>query len=115
MKIKCINNKDFANRLTVGKVYDAERTPFGYYVVDDTETAKLFFSENRFEVVRNVEHPQHYNQGIECWDYTTSHDMNFLQGNIIKYVTRYRHKNGIEDLKKALQYLNKLIEVESNK
>ena len=59
-----------------------------------------------------VNHPNHYTQGIECWDYITSHNMNYLQGNIIKYVTRYKHKNGLEDLKKAQAYINKLIETE---
>ena len=34
----------------------------------------------------------------------------YLQGNIIKYLWRYRYKNGVEDLKKAQWYLNKLIE-----
>ena len=58
-----------------------------------------------------VEHPQHYNNGIECWDYTTSHNMGFLEGNVIKYITRYQHKNGLEDLLKAQAYLNKLIDV----
>lgn len=62
-----------------------------------------------------VNHPEHYNKGIECWDYTTSHNMGFLDGNVIKYVTRYRHKNGIQDLHKAMEYLKKLIEVEENK
>ena len=61
-----------------------------------------------------VEHPNHYNQGIECWDYVVSHGLGFLEGNIIKYVTRYKHKNGLEELKKAKEYLDKLIEVESN-
>jgi len=59
-----------------------------------------------------VIHPNHYNQGIEAWDYIISHNMNFLEGNIIKYITRYKHKNGLEDLKKVRQYLNKLIETE---
>ena len=51
----------------------------------------------------NVKHPEHYTQGIEMWEYASSH-------NIIKYVTRWKHKNGIEDLLKAKQYLDKLIE-----
>ena len=38
--------------------------------------------------------------------------MDFLEGNIIKYVTRYKYKNGIEDLKKAKQYIERLIERE---
>lgn len=62
-----------------------------------------------------VVHPEYYNQGIECWDYTTSHNMGFLDGNVVKYVTRFRHKNDLQDLHKAKQYLDKLIEVEEQK
>ena len=57
-----------------------------------------------------VKHPDHYNQGIEMWDYAMSHNLDFMEGNVVKYVTRWRHKNGIEDLLKAKQYLDKLIE-----
>ena len=39
----------------------------------------------------------------------------YLQGNCIKYLARYRDKNGIEDLKKAQHYLSKLIEVDGSK
>ena len=41
--------------------------------------------------------------------------MDYLQGNIIKYVTRYELKNGVDDLKKAQFYLNMLIEREDAK
>ena len=43
------------------------------------------------------------------WDYSYSQGLDFFEGNIIKYVTRWRHKNGIEDLYKAKQYLDRLI------
>jgi len=62
-----------------------------------------------------VEHPSHYNKGIEVWDFTTSHNMGFLDGNIVKYISRFRHKNGLQDLYKARQYLDKLIEVEETR
>lgn len=58
-----------------------------------------------------VVHPVHYNNGIEMWDYAHSHKLDFFEGNIVKYVTRWKHKNGIEDLRKAKQYLDKLIEL----
>lgn len=58
-----------------------------------------------------VEHPKHYNNGIEMWDYAVSQNLDFLEGNVVKYVTRWRHKNGMQDLMKAKQYLDKLIEV----
>ena len=56
-----------------------------------------------------VNHPDHYNKGIETIDYIQSWDMGFTDGNIIKYVTRYRFKGGLEDLKKAQFYLERLI------
>jgi len=57
----------------------------------------------------NINQPSHYTKGIETYDYINSWNMSFTQGNIIKYVTRYQHKNGVEDLKKARWYLDKLI------
>ena len=67
-----------------------------------------------------VNSPPHYNQSsVECIDaiesatFGNSEDgfENYLQGNIIKYIWRYRYKNGLQDLKKAEWYLNKLINV----
>ena len=63
-----------------------------------------------------VNNPPHYNQkGIECIDaIEAATDTGFeyyLQGNIMKYLWRYRYKDGSQDLKKALWYLNKLIEI----
>jgi hypothetical protein len=60
-----------------------------------------------------VIHPSHYNVGkTEVWDYVYQHKLDFFEGNVIKYVTRWRHKNGIQDLKKAKEYLDKLISLE---
>ena len=56
-----------------------------------------------------INHPPHYNKGIETTDYICSWDMNFCEGNVVKYVTRYKYKDGVDDLRKALWYLKKLI------
>ena len=61
-----------------------------------------------------VNSPSHYNQSsIECIDAiesATGHNFKYyLQGNIIKYLWRYRYKNGVQDLEKAKWYLDKLI------
>ena len=61
-----------------------------------------------------INHPDHYNQGIETTDYICSWGMDFCEGNIVKYVTRYKHKGGLEDLKKALWYLELLISQTEN-
>lgn len=53
----------------------------------------------------------HYkDRTIEPWDYIIANDLGFLEGNIIKYVTRHPDKNGLADLEKARHYLDKLIE-----
>ena len=58
----------------------------------------------------------HYKQfQIEPWDAIVDWGLGYLDGNAVKYLSRWRHKNGIEDLKKARHYIDKLIEVESAK
>jgi len=76
--------------------------------------------EKKMEKQDMVNSPAHYNKaGIETIDaleamLTNGFDY-YLQGNIVKYLWRYRYKNGVEDLKKAQWYLNKLIEVYDGK
>ena len=54
----------------------------------------------------------HYqSKAIQPWDYIISNNLGYLEGNIVKYVSRWKDKNGVEDLKKAQHYLAKLIEV----
>lgn len=68
----------------------------------------------------NVNHPTHYNIGeIEVIDYIKDklgYDefIGYLTGNLLKYISRYKHKNGIEDLKKAEWYLKYLISYMEN-
>ena len=73
-------------------------------------------SGSAFEKEEKVNHPKHYNQGgIECIDAIESATIGlegveaFYTGNIIKYIWRWKYKNGIEDLKKIQFYLNRLI------
>ena len=61
--------------------------------------------------------PHYYAGGkrIQTWDYIASHNLGYFEGNIVKYVTRHRYKNGIEDLRKAQHYLTKLIELQGDR
>ena len=62
-----------------------------------------------------VNHPPHYNKGIETTKYIKSWDMNWNQANVVKYISRYNLKNKddinlqIQDLMKAKWYLEDLI------
>ena len=73
-----------------------------------------------YETMRDeINNPPHYNaskiETIDIIESATGHGFEYyLQGNILKYMIRYRHKNGIQDLKKAQWYLNKLIEVKND-
>ena len=62
-------------------------------------------------MVDNI-NPDYYRKGIETTDYIQSHSMNYLEGNIIKYITRYKDKGGVLDLRKAEWYLTRLIKQE---
>ena len=58
-----------------------------------------------------VNHPSHYNQGIEVIDIIETWGINFSLGNAIKYILRAPYKsNQLEDLKKARWYINREIE-----
>lgn len=53
----------------------------------------------------------HYkNMKIQPIEFITANNIGFCEGNVIKYVCRHEHKNGLEDLKKAKHYIDLLIE-----
>ena len=53
--------------------------------------------------------PPYYRKSIEVSDFIDEYDLNYFEGNIIKYVVRHKSKNGLEDLHKAKWYLERLI------
>lgn len=52
---------------------------------------------------------------IQPWEIIERNNLNFWEGNAIKYILRWRKKAGVNDLKKAIHYLEKQIEIEENK
>lgn len=58
--------------------------------------------------------PGHYkDKAIQPWDFVVSNNLGYLEGNVIKYITRWRQKDGVQDLRKAKHYIEKLIEMET--
>lgn len=53
----------------------------------------------------------HYSATYQHWDYVTDIGMNYLHAQVIKYLMRWRKKNGMQDVEKALHFLEKSIEV----
>jgi hypothetical protein len=68
--------------------------------------------QNKEKKYDPVNRPKHYTQGgIEVYDFIKSNRFGYAQGNVVKYVSRFRYKGTpIQDLLKARWYLNKLIE-----
>ena len=55
----------------------------------------------------------HYkSKGIQPCDYIAANNLGYFEGNAVKYVSRWREKGGVEDLRKAIHYIEKLISIE---
>lgn len=120
---------NYPSGVKLGKVLDIIETvnsiSYSVYCIDNTGGYKVTIPHyNVIKIVKEgnnmeeIKKPTRYNKkgNLECWDVILDQEMNFLEGNILKYLWRYKEKNGIEDLKKARVYLDKLIsEFEKNK
>ena len=53
----------------------------------------------------------HYKRGLQHWDWAWDSNLDYFQGQVTKYVYRWKLKNGVEDLYKARHFLNKYIEL----
>ena len=80
---------------------------------DQDNIRKLRSFENE-----EVTNPKHYDKvgfAIQPIEYITKNELDFLEGNVIKYISRYQHKGGVNDLLKARTYIEFLIERERGK
>jgi len=75
--------------------------PYGYALYEKGSWSKVSVSHVT---------PEHYDMAIQPQDYIRQNGLGWEAGNVIKYVTRYRHKGGQADLRKALDYLHKLMQ-----
>jgi hypothetical protein len=87
------------------------------YKAKQEYTGKIFAEYGRKygrepEANTRQEGGSHYKTlAIQPWDYIIQNNLGFLEGNVIKYVTRWKEKEGLQDLQKARHFLDKLIEV----
>lgn len=68
-------------------------------------------SKNALDVQVGGGHYKNYR--IQPVEFITKNNLGFCEGNAIKYLCRWREKNGLQDLKKAIHYINLLIELEN--
>lgn len=98
---------DSKNYITANNEID--NTLQGYILFTDCEVVTDYVSNS------TAIDPKHYQLPIEPKDFIIKNHLGFAEGNVIKYICRYKQKNGIEDLKKAKQYIDFLIDEYENK
>lgn len=127
-KAKCITDEYYF--VTKGRIYDVvDEQPGSIRVVDD-EGDEIWFRKACFEEVpswdlvskatgKPIKETQiggnHYSKlAIQPYEYTLANNLGGLEHTVIKYVTRWKDKGGVEDLKKARHTLDFLIEYTEN-
>lgn len=114
MKIGDVIEFDFAGRVKTGIVKNIKDSVLSVYCIDSTGGyAMLVPMENvkGGKMSEEIKNPKRYNKRgkLECWDVILDQEMNFLEGSVLKYLWRYKEKNGIHDLEKAKVYIDKII------
>ncbi|WP_348634812.1 DUF3310 domain-containing protein [Streptococcus infantarius] len=110
---------EYNNKLvtTDGKILQDSDEPQSWY---EKEFERIVKEEHKNE--DNINSPNHYitDKGFEVFDVQEAfiHELKGMSAsywcNVVKYILRFQRKNGVEDLKKARYYLDKLIEEEEN-
>ena len=115
--VECIT--DFYSELTKGQIYEVVYEFVDCIVVTNDLGYRKKYPIDTFRnltkqetVITNRIKPTYYGSGIDVIEFCLRNNLTFMQGNVIKYVTRYKDKNGIEDLEKAKEYIDRLIEFE---
>lgn len=80
---------------------------------DDCEPIYVNWEPMKQPALNKQEGGNHYkDKGIQPIVYIHANNMGFCDGNVVKYITRYKEKNGKQDLEKAKHYIELLIELE---
>lgn len=111
--VECITDK--YECLTKGKIYKVDYEFSDCIIVTNDLGIRKKYPVDTFGKLTNKEvntdkiNPSYYGIGFDVIDFCQKNNLDFMQGNVIKYVTRYKEKNGKEDLLKARKYIDRII------
>lgn len=105
---------DGNNEIPIGSIWTVSKVDGTYIYLDEFGEGTEWFP-HKFKLVQDqtqVYNPLvaqegggHYkNRGIQPLEYTMQNNLSFCEGNVVKYISRYKSKNGIEDLAKVIHY-----------
>lgn len=112
---------DYYSELTKGKIYKVDYEYSDCIIVTNDLGVRTKYPVDTFGKITNIEendsmnnytdkiNPTYYGTGFDVIDFCQKNNLDFMQGNVIKYVTRYKEKNGKEDLLKAKEYIDRII------
>lgn len=80
-----------------------------FHMVPKDEAKKHYKPEDDHEVGGN-----HYKMAIEPWDFIFANKLDFDSGNVVKYISRHKKKNGAEDVKKAISFCKHILKTQYN-
>ena len=101
-----VGTKTFVTHVDVtGEEVEIDTDMYSYHADDLTLIKNEVLESKPYNPLIAQEGGGHYkNRGIQPLEYTMKNNLSFCEGNVVKYISRYKSKNGIEDLAKVIHY-----------
>ena len=101
-----VGTKTFVTYVDVtGEEVEIDEDEYSYHVDDLTLVKNEVLETQVYNPLIAQEGGGHYkDRGIQPLEYTMQNNLSFCEGNVVKYISRYKSKNGIEDLAKVIHY-----------
>ena len=101
-----VGTKTFVTYVDVtGEEVEIDTDMYSYHADDLTLIKNEALESKPYNPLNTQEGGGHYkNRGIQPLEYTMKNNLSFCEGNVVKYISRYKSKNGIEDLAKVIHY-----------
>ena len=101
-----VGTKTFVTYVDVtGEEVEIDEDIYSYHADDLTLVKNEVLETQTYNPLVAQEGGGHYkDRGIQPLEYTMKNNLSFCEGNVVKYISRYKSKNGIEDLAKVIHY-----------
>ena len=101
-----VGTKTFVTYVDVtGEEVEIDKDMYSYHADDLTLIKNEVLESKPYNPLIAQEGGGHYkDRGIQPLEYTMKNNLSFCEGNVVKYISRYKSKNGVEDLAKVIHY-----------
>ena len=100
-----VGTKAFVTWISVtGEVVEIDTGIYSYHTSDLVLVNGKIETQSYNPLIAQEGGGHYKNRGIQPLEYTMQNNLSFCEGNVVKYISRYKSKNGIEDLAKVIHY-----------